>query len=89
MRARGCWLSRLRNIWREKFKRAIQQLKQEKDAEVKALQEENEELRNRLATLEANDEARDKTLAAIEQRLLSADNAALVTVALNEVFDAE
>lgn len=57
---------------------ATQQIKKEKDAEVKALQEENAALRNklaaqeqRLAALEAKDKTRDGKLAAIEKLLLS------------------
>ncbi len=51
---------------------ATQQIKHEKDAEVKALRDENATLRTRLAALEAKDQARDVKLAAIEQLLRSA-----------------
>ena len=51
---------------------AIQELKKEKDAEVKALREENASLRDRLAALEAKDQSRDAKLAAIETLLESA-----------------
>jgi endosialidase-like protein len=57
---------------------ALQEVKKQKDAEVKALQDENTALRrqlveqeNRLADLEAKDKARDEKLAAIESILLS------------------
>lgn len=46
--------------------KAVQELKKEKDDEISALREENEKLRARLTTLEANDKARDAKLAAIE-----------------------
>lgn len=59
---------------------ATQQIKKEKDEEVKALQEENTELRlqlaeqeKRLAELEAKDKLRDEKLAAIESLLVSRD----------------
>jgi hypothetical protein len=61
---------------------ALQELKKEKDAEVKALQEENASLRTRLAALEANDKARDAKLAAIENLLASLGKSAPRTVAL-------
>lgn len=77
---------------------ALQELKKEKDTEVKALQEENASLRNRLAALEANEKAReanekardanekarDAKLATIETLLRSAEKpaAAVRTVAL-------
>ena len=50
---------------------ATQQLKKEKDAEVKALQEENATLKSRVEILEARDKARDAKLAAIEELLRS------------------
>lgn len=53
---------------------ALQELKREKDAEVLALQEENALLRSRLAALEANQQARDERLAAIEKLLSSKEN---------------
>lgn len=61
---------------------ALQELKKEKDAEVKALREENASLRTRLAALEANDKARDAKLAAIENLLASPGKSAPRTVAL-------
>jgi hypothetical protein len=51
---------------------ATQQIKKEKDEEVKALQAENAELKARLDALEAKDQARDAKLAAMEKLLLSA-----------------
>lgn len=63
--------------------RAIQELKKEKDAEVKALQDENADLKTRLAALEARDKARDTKLAAIE-KLLSRDAPAARTVSLKK-----
>ena len=62
---------------------ALQELKKEKDAEVKALQEENASLRDRLAALEVNDKTRDAKLAAIEKLLLSPGKSAARTVSLN------
>lgn len=62
---------------------ALQELKKEKDAEVKALHEENASLRDRLAALEANDKTRDAKLAAIETLLRSAGKPAARTVSLN------
>ncbi len=57
---------------------ATQQIKKEKDEEVKALQEENAILRGqlaeqekRLAELEAKDKVRDEKLAAIQSLLVS------------------
>ena len=74
---------------------ATQQIKKEKDAEVKTLQEENRALRaslaaqnQRLAALEARDAARDAKLAAIEKRL-SADRPAVRTVSLKQGGGAE
>jgi hypothetical protein len=62
---------------------ATQQLKKEKDAEVKSLQSENGELRSklseqekRLAELEAKDKAREAKLAAIEKALLDGGGSA-------------
>jgi hypothetical protein len=51
---------------------ALQELKREKDAEVKVLKEENAGLHERLAALEAADRARETKLAAIEKLLQSA-----------------
>jgi hypothetical protein len=62
--------------------KAVQELKQEKDAEVKALQKENALLRDRLAALEASDKARDAKLAAIEKLLLSPGKSEARTVSL-------
>jgi hypothetical protein len=45
---------------------ALQELKKEKDAEVKSLREENAALRTRLAALEADGKTRDVKLAALE-----------------------
>ena len=50
---------------------ATQEIKREKDAEVKALRDENSDLRARLAALEAKDRSRDAKLAAIEKLLVS------------------
>ncbi len=61
---------------------ALQELKREKDVEVKALQEENARLHERLAALEASDKARDAKLAAIEKLLLSAEQSAVSTATL-------
>jgi hypothetical protein len=60
---------------------ALQELKKEKDAEVKALQEENAGLRARLAAIEADDKGRDAKLAAIES-LLSGGKPAARTVSM-------
>lgn len=57
---------------------ATQQLKKEKDTEVKALQEENAALRSQLAEQE-------KRLAAIETLLTSADKPAARTASLKKV----
>ena len=61
---------------------ALQELKKEKDAEVKALQEENARLQERLAALEAKDKSRDAKLAAIETLLQSAAKSGARTVSL-------
>ena len=68
---------------------ATQQIKKEKDAEVKALQEENTRLRSnlaaqelRVATLEAKDKTRDGKLAAIEKLLLSSEKPVIRSVSL-------
>jgi hypothetical protein len=73
---------------------ATQQLKKEKDAEVKALQDENTVLRSQLATqekrlaeLEAKDKTREEKLAAIETLLLSGDKPANRTASLKKVDD--
>jgi len=77
---------------------AMQQLKKEKDAEVKLLKEENADLKaqvtaqtQRLADLEAKDKARDAAdkardakLAVIEKLLLAADKPAAQPVALKK-----
>lgn len=82
---------------------ATQQIKKEKDAEVKALKNENASLRAQLAaqqkllvaqtarltTLEASDKARDAKLAAIEKLLLSADKPTARTVSLQTGNGAE
>ena len=60
--------------------KAVQELKQEKDAEVAALQEENASLRGRIAALEADEKARDARLATMENLLISAGNPAARTV---------
>jgi hypothetical protein len=62
--------------------KAVQELKKEKDAEVKALQEENASLRERLTALEAKDKARDAKLAAIEKLLQSSGPPAARAVAI-------
>lgn len=62
--------------------KAVQELKQEKDAEVKALQDENAGLRARLAALEANDKTREARLATIENLLISAGKNPARTVSL-------
>lgn len=67
---------------------ATQQLKKEKDAEVKALQTENADLRARLDALEAKDKARDRKLAAIEA-LLGEDKPAVRTVKLKQASEAQ
>lgn len=51
---------------------ATQQIKKEKDEEIKALRDENAALRERLSELEAKDKAQEKRLAAIEKSLLNA-----------------
>jgi len=61
---------------------ALRELREEKDAEVKALREENVSLRERLAALEAKDKARDAKLSAIEKVLFSADQGTTRTVSL-------
>lgn len=73
---------------------AIQQIKREKDAEVKALKEENTELKarvialeaqtQRLADLEAKDKAREAKLAAIEKLLLARDKGVAQPVLLKK-----
>lgn len=73
---------------------AIQQLKREKDSEIKELKDENEALKTRvialeaqtqrLADLEAKDKAREAKLAAIEKLLLAADKAAVKPVSLKK-----
>lgn len=52
---------------------ATQQLKKEKDAEVKALRDENSELRSRIAALEATDKIREAKLSRIEKALFSTE----------------
>lgn len=71
---------------------ATQQIKKEKDEEVKALQDENAMLRTqladqekRLSELEARDKARDEKLAAIEAMLLSGNNSATRASSLKKV----
>jgi len=76
---------------------AIQQIKREKDAEVKALKEENTELKarvialeaqtQRLADLEAKDKAREAKLAAIEKLLLARDKGVAQPVLLKKSAD--
>jgi hypothetical protein len=75
---------------------ALQELKKEKDVEVRSLQEENAALRTRLAALEAdgksrdaklaaleaNDKTRDAKLAEIQTLLLSSGNAGVRTVSV-------
>lgn len=73
---------------------ATQQIKKEKDAEVKALKDENAELKarvealeaqtERLAELEAKDKARDAKLAAIEKLLLARDKGVAQPVLLKK-----
>jgi hypothetical protein len=72
---------------------ATQQLKKEKDAELKALEDKNTALRSqlaaqekRLAELEAKDKTREEKLAAIETLLLSGDKPAART-SLKKVDD--
>jgi hypothetical protein len=67
---------------------ATQQIKKEKDAEVKALQAENAELRARLTALEGQDKARDRKLASIEA-MLSKTQPAVHPVSLKESNGAE
>ena len=62
--------------------RAIQELKQEKDAELKALKEENATLRERLAELEAASKDQDARLAAIEKALRATDKSAARTASI-------
>jgi len=69
---------------------ATQQIKKEKDAEVKALHDENADLKarlaaqdKRLAALEAKDKSRDGKLAAIE-KLLTGGRAAAQPVSLKK-----
>lgn len=75
---------------------AIQELKKEKDAEVKALESENVELKaklaaqeKRLAALEAKDKARDAKLAAIEAMLEDSAPPAARTVSLKKATTAK
>ncbi len=63
---------------------ALQELKREKDTEVKTLLDENSELRARVAALEAKDATRDAKLSAIEKVLSSIDEATLRTVSLKK-----
>jgi len=70
---------------------ATQQIKKEKDEEVKALQEENAILRGqlteqekRLSELEARDKARDEKLAAMEAMLLSGNQPAARNLSLKK-----
>jgi hypothetical protein len=70
---------------------ATQQIKKEKDEEVKALQEENAILRGqlteqekRLSELEARDKARDEKLAAMEAMLLSGNQPAAHNLSLKK-----
>ena len=62
---------------------ATQQIKKEKDAEVKALRDENAELRVRVAALEARDKERDGKLASIETLLKSMSKPPVQTASLN------
>ena len=71
---------------------ATQQIKKEKDEEVKTLQEENAALRlqlaeqeKRLADLEAKDKARDEKLAAIQSLLVSRDQPATRNASVKKV----
>jgi Chaperone of endosialidase len=63
---------------------AIQELKTEKDAELKALKSEIFELKAQLAKIQAKDKARDAKLAAIEKLLLTADNPMAQPVSLKK-----
>jgi hypothetical protein len=70
---------------------ATQQIKKEKDEEVKALQDENAMLRGqlaeqekRLSELEARDKARDEKLAAIEALLISGNQPAARNLSLKK-----
>jgi len=62
--------------------KAVQELKQEKDAEIKALQDENAGLRARLAALEVSDKTREARLATIENMLIAAGKNPARTVSL-------
>lgn len=71
---------------------ATQQIKKEKDTEVKALQEENAALRSqltqqeqRLRELEANEKSRDERLAALEALLIAGDKHAPRASSLKKV----
>lgn len=73
---------------------ATQQIKKEKDEEVKALQTENAALRSqlaeqekRLAELEAKDKARDEKLAAIQSLLVSRDQPTTRNASLRKQSD--
>ena len=69
---------------------ATQQIKKEKDAEVKALQEENTALRTRLAALEAKDKTREARFTAIEKMLRGEEGKAVSrTVPLKKSTRAE
>jgi len=63
---------------------AIQELKTEKDAELKALKSEIFELKAQLAKIQAKDKARDAKLAAIEKLLLATDKPAVQPVSLKK-----
>ena len=70
---------------------AIQELKQEKDAEVKLLRQENEAMKaalaeqtKQLAEFKAKDKARDAKLAAIEKLLLTGEKAEVQPVSLKK-----
>lgn len=62
--------------------KAVQELKQEKDAEIKALKDENAGLRARLAALEVSDKTREARLATIENLLIAAGKIPARTVSL-------
>ncbi len=66
---------------------ATQQIKKDTDAEVKALRDENAELKARVAALEARDKERDGKLASIETLLKSMSKPPVQTASLNAVAE--
>jgi hypothetical protein len=63
---------------------AVQELKKEKDIEVKALLDENADLKARVAALEARDKARYAKLAVIEKLLMNSDKPAAQPVSFKK-----